>query len=101
MKNAKIRRFETVDTAETEITPKQLEALRNVDVRTVDKSTLVDIADVEIDMALPDRERIRDFIRQIKNPYCYLDHGIVVKVSFAGKRSMEESIVHYINTMEG
>ena len=59
MKNAKIRRFETVDTAETEITPKQLEALQNVDVRTVDKSTLVDIADVEIDMALPDRERIR------------------------------------------
>lgn len=101
MKNAKIRRFETVDTAETEITPKQLTAMRNVDVRTVDKSTLVDIADVEIDMALPDRERIRDFIRQIKNPYCYLDHGIVVKVSFAGKRSMEESIVHYINTMEG
>lgn len=101
MKNAKIRRFETVDTAETEITPKQLEALRNVDVRTVDKSTLVDIADMEIDMALPDRERIRDFIRQIKNPYCYLDHGIVVKVSFAGKRSMEESIVQYINTMEG
>ena len=87
MKNAKIRRFETVDTAETEITPKQLAAMRNVDVRTVDKSTLVDIADVEIDMALPDRERIQDFIRQIKNPYCYLDHGIVVKVSFAGKRS--------------
>ena len=101
MKDAKIRRFDAVGVTEPEITPKQLEELRNVDVRTVDKSTLVDIADVEIDTALPDRERIRDFIRQIKNPYCYLDHGIGVKISFAGKRSMEESIVHYINTMEG
>lgn len=84
-----------------EITPERLEAMRNVDVRTVDKSTLVDIADVEIDTSLPDRERILDFIRQIKNPYCYLDHGIVVKVSFADKRSMEESINHYIQTIEG
>ena len=36
-----------------------------------------------------------------KKQYGYLEHGIVVKISFAGKRSMEESIVHYINTMEG
>lgn len=80
---------------------KKLEEMKNVDVRTVDKSTLVDINTVEIDTSLPPTERIIDYIRQIKNPYCYLDHGMVVKVSFAGKRSMEEALRHYIRTVCG
>lgn len=78
---------------------KELEVMKNVDVRTVDKSTLVDISTVEIDTSLPPVERIVDYIRQIKNPYCYLDNGMVVKISFAGKRSMEEALRHYIRTV--
>ncbi len=78
---------------------KQLEEMKNVDVKTVDKETLVDISTVEIDTSLPPVERIVDYIRQIKNPYCYLDHGMVVKISFAGKRSMEEALRHYIRTV--
>ncbi|MCD7943910.1 MAG: hypothetical protein LUH43_03340 [Clostridia bacterium] len=79
----------------------RLEEMKRVDVRTVDVSTLVDIADVKIDTSLPPLERVLDFIRQIKNPYCYLDGGIVVKVSFAGRRSMEDSLCHYIRTVCG
>lgn len=41
------------------------------DIRDVDRSTLVDIRDVKVNTALPKRERILDFIRQIGNPYCY------------------------------
>lgn len=78
---------------------KQLEEMKNVDVRTVDKDSLVDISTVEIDTSLPPVERIVDYIRQIKNPYCYLDNGMVVKVSFAGKRSMEKALRHYIRTI--
>lgn len=78
---------------------KQLEEMKNVDIRTVDKSTLVDISTVEIDTSLPPVERIVDYIRQIKNPYCYLDHGMVIKISFTGKKSMEESLRHYIRTV--
>lgn len=77
----------------------RLEEMKNVDVRTVEKSTLVDIATVVIDPSLPPVERIVDYIRQIKNPYCYLDHGIAVKVSFAGKRSLEDALCHYIRTV--
>ena len=40
MKDAKIRRFDAVGVTEPEITPKQLEELRNVDFRTVDKSKI-------------------------------------------------------------
>ena len=49
MKNAKIRRFETVDTAETEITPKQLEALtRPVVVELLDKIVVFEDGRVEV-----------------------------------------------------
>lgn len=78
-----------------------LRRMAQTDPRTVDRETLVDIRDVSIHTELSDRERMLDFIRQIKNPYCYLDNGVVVKISFEGNRSMEESISHYIRTMEG
>ncbi|MCD7883039.1 MAG: hypothetical protein LUI87_04935 [Lachnospiraceae bacterium] len=78
-----------------------LRGMAQTDPRTVDRETLVDIRDVKIHTELSDRERMLDFIQQIKNPYCYLDNGVVVKISFEGTRSMEESISHYIRTMEG
>ena len=65
------------------LTQENLEAMRNVDVRTVDPATLRDIRDVEINTELPKEERILDFIRQIGNPYCYRHGKYVVKVSYA------------------
>jgi len=68
-----------------------LEAIQNIDVRTVDPSTLVDITDVKIDVTLPKNERILDFIRQIKNPYCYKCGKTVVKTTFSNtERTLEE-----------
>ena len=37
---------------------------------TIDRDDLVDISTVKIDQSLPRDERIADYIRQIKNPYC-------------------------------
>lgn len=70
----------------------ELEALSAVDVRTVDPAGLVDIESVKIRTDLPERERVLDYLEQIKNPYCYLYHGIVVKVSFTGKRRLEDCL---------
>lgn len=70
-----------------------LEELQNIDPQTVDRSTLVDVADIRIDESLPIEERLKEFIRQVKNPYCYLDHGRVVKISFTGTRSMEDLLL--------
>jgi hypothetical protein len=61
-------------------------------VRTVDRSELVDIETVEIRSELPKEERIMDYLRQIKNPYCFLSHGVVVKISFSGKKKLEDCI---------
>lgn len=70
----------------------ELEALSAVDVRTVDPAGLVDIESVKIRTDLPERERVLDYLEQIKNPYYYLYHGIVVKVSFTGKRRLEDCL---------
>lgn len=78
-------------------TLEELQEMAAVDIRTVDRSTLVDLDDVEIREELSQAERIADYIKQIKNPYCYKSHGVVVKISFAGKCSLEESLSRCIS----
>lgn len=78
-------------------TLEELQEMAAVDIRKVDKSTLVDLDDVEIHEELSQVERIADYVEQIKNPYCYTSHGVVVKISFAGKCSLEESLSRCIS----
>ncbi len=70
----------------------RLQKMSQVDIRTVDSKELIDIESVKIRTDLPDAERVIDFIEQIKNPYCYLYHGMIVKVSFSGKRRLEDCL---------
>lgn len=49
----------------------------------IDRSTLKDIGDVVIDTSKPCAERIKSFVEQIGNPYCYLDNGVVVEVGYS------------------
>jgi hypothetical protein len=74
-------------------TKQQLEEMANTDIRTVDPDTLVDIESVTIRTDLPKEERILDYLQQIKNPYCYKYKGMVIKVSYAGKRKLEDCLV--------
>ncbi len=66
----------------TDFSQVDFSALKQVDVRTVNPDTLVDINDTKINAKLPREERILDFIRQIRNPYCYRCGKVVVKISF-------------------
>lgn len=61
---------------------KQIEKMKNVDISTVQRESLVDIKDVHIDEEKTVEERIRSLINTIKNPYCFLVNGIVVKVEY-------------------
>ena len=70
----------------------KMRELSEVDIRTVDPAELVDIESVRIRTDLPERERVLDYLEQIKNPYCYLYHGMIVKVSFSGKRKLEDCL---------
>ena len=74
-----------------------IEAMKNVSPKTVDRSRLVQRSSVQLDPSAPREERLRDFIQQIKNPYCYLDGKTVVKISFANTdTTMEDCLEHYL-----
>lgn len=60
-----------------------LKELADVDIQTVAKESLVDIKNVRIDGSLSREERISDYIRQVKNPYCVQCNGIIVKMNFS------------------
>ena len=80
-------------------TIEQIEAMQNVDIRSVDPDTLRDIRDVKVNTDLPKRERILDFIRQIGNPYCYRHGKYVVKIGFADTDvTLEERMLSYIRS---
>lgn len=48
-----------------------------------DTSALVDIKDVSVDKNLTKEERIAEFIRQIKNPYCFKCGKFTVRAQFS------------------
>ncbi len=61
----------------------ELEELKKVDIRTVDASALADIGKIKIDRTLPKEERLLAFIREVRNPFCFICNGMVVKTSFS------------------
>jgi hypothetical protein len=74
-----------------------VEAMKSVNPKTVDRNNLVQRSSVRLDPAAPREERLRDFIQQIKNPYCYLDGKTVVKISFSRTdTTMEDCLEHYL-----
>ena len=74
-----------------------LEEMKAVDVRTASRDELVDIHDVHIDRTLPKVERIKDFIRQIKNPYLFKCGNVVAKMEFADTDlTLEDCMEHYL-----
>ena len=80
-------------------TKEELEAMKNVDIRTVDIDTLRDIRDVTVNTDLPKKERILDFIRQIGNPYCYRHGKYVVKISFTDTNvTLEQRMLSYLRS---
>ena len=63
-------------------------------------SELVDIRDVVIDKSLPLEERVRSYVEQIKDPYCFKVGDVIVRVSYAGKdKSLTDSFTSMIASM--
>lgn len=79
----------------------KLADLKNVDIKNVDPDTLIDIHNVKINMELSEKERILDFIEQIKNPYCFKCGDIIVKLTFQNEEgdSLEQQFKNYLNSL--
>ncbi len=77
-----------------------VEEMKSVDVRTVDRDSLVDVTQIHIDEGLTKEERLREFIRQVKNPYCFRVGDVVVKNVYSGDGvSLRERFEQYAGTL--
>ncbi len=56
--------------------------MKNADIQTVDKNTLVDIRTVAIDENLPVEERIKQLVEGLHNPYCFKVGDVAVKIEY-------------------
>jgi RNase P subunit RPR2 len=66
----------------------------------IDAESLVDIHSVVVNKELPIKERINDFINQIKNPYCYKCGKVTVLVSFANtNETLEDRLESYLSML--
>lgn len=61
-----------------------LEELQLVDIRTVKPEDVVDIQQIKIEEGLSQQEKRKEFIRQVKNPYCFRVGKVIVKASYSG-----------------
>lgn len=61
--------------------PFDFDAMRSVDVRTVDPTELVDIKSVDIKTTLPFLEKTYDYLKQTGNAYCFRCGDVIVKIS--------------------
>lgn len=65
-----------------DLSSSDISILKSVDIRTVDKSSLVDLATIQIDSTKPVQERVQSFLQQIQNPYCFRIGDVAVKVNY-------------------
>ncbi len=64
------------------------------------KDALVDLRTVRINTGLPTEERIRSFIRQVKDPYHYKVGEVTVHVSYSpGGMTLDECFTGMISSM--
>lgn len=79
----------------------EFEEMKKVDIRTVELNILEDLDKIDVDKSLTKEERLLDFITKIKNPFCFICNGMVVKTSYSNKKdSLEDKLVQLCLSME-
>ncbi len=77
------------------------EEMREVDIRTVDITSLGNLDGVEVDRELPREKRWLDFMSKIGNPFCFICNGLAVKVSYTDEgESLENKLVQLCAAMD-
>ena len=79
----------------------EFEEMKKVDIRTVELNILEDLDKIDVDKSLTKEVRLLDFITKIKNPFCFICNGMVVKTSYSNtKDSLEDKLVQLCLIME-
>lgn len=75
--------------------------MSDFDIKKTEFSTLKDINDVVIDTSVPCKDRVKNYIRQIGDPYRYLDNGVVVEIGYADTQvSLQDRLVSYASNID-
>ncbi len=75
--------------------------MSQVEIEKVDPDILVDISTVSIDPALPQVERIEQYINQVGNPYCFLSGSTPVRIRFVRlDRELSQSLGGYLSRLQ-
>lgn len=78
-----------------------ISSMKDVDIRSVDKSELVDLDTVQIDSTKPVKERIQSFLQQIQNPYCFRIGEVAVKVNYRSEGpSFQQNFEDVLRSMQ-
>lgn len=73
----------------------------NTNMVALDGQPLRDIKDIHIDTSLDKDERMKQYVAQIGNPYCYMDQGTVVRIRFRDTQvTLEQRLQSYLNDMQ-
>ena len=75
--------------------------INDIDIRSIDRDSVVDISTVNVNMDLPKLERMKDVVEQMNgNPYLFRSGKILVKVSFADTHiTIDERMEDYLRTL--
>ena len=71
-------------------------------LKEVDIEELVDIRDVKINMNLSKEARMFDYIKQIKNPYCYKYNNYKIIVTFnedENAKTLQQHLIEYMKNL--
>ena len=75
--------------------------MEKITAQNADRSLLKDINDVVIDTSQPCNDRVRNYVKQIGNPYCYLDNGVVVEIGYADTQvSLRDRLLSYASNID-
>lgn len=77
------------------LTSTMLKRARESAEEGLDYGDLIDATTVSIDATLPVEDRVRDYVKQVKNPYAFRVGEVPVRVRFAGGPTLDECLAHY------
>lgn len=77
-----------------------IEEMKNIDIRTVDPESLVDVTEIIINDEANHEERAAEFVKQVKNPYCFRVGDMVVKNVYSSDGiSLKDRLEQFARTL--
>ena len=74
----------------------QLKEFSKADINTIDKESLYDVSDLDLDISDNIELRSKQFFEMVKNPYTLKVGDIGVKINFGNGKSFSDSIMDVV-----